>query len=187
MPSLPAASRALPASREAIARICETSPRCIAGMTFSTAMLATPRTPQFTLRNAEPSPYEVFFRRSGLRAGRAAFGLAREHPTRILGFQRAGRVEPGDLVRGQRQLGGGDVVVKLLDRLRADDHAHDALALQQPGERDACDRGVMRLADLRHDVDDVVGAFLVDRREVEDRTAGFVVAAFVTAEFARQE
>jgi hypothetical protein len=41
--------------REAIAAISETLPRCIAGMTFSAAILATPITPHFTLRNGFPS------------------------------------------------------------------------------------------------------------------------------------
>ena len=55
MPSVFAAAFALPGSREAIAAISETLPRCIAGMTFSVAILATPITPHLTLRNCFPS------------------------------------------------------------------------------------------------------------------------------------
>ena len=49
------------------------------------------------------------------------------------------------------------------------------LRCRQPGERDARDRRAVRLGDRRHRVDDVEGALLVDRREVE-RGAARVVA-----------
>ena len=41
-----------PLCLSSIAATADSSPRCIAGMTFSTAILATPSTPHFTLRNA---------------------------------------------------------------------------------------------------------------------------------------
>src|SRR5579872_6940531 len=46
MPSWRAACCAFARSREAMAVISHRSPRCIAGITFWTAILATPRTPQ---------------------------------------------------------------------------------------------------------------------------------------------
>src|SRR5258708_5704307 len=49
MPSARAASSALWRSREAIAVAALPSPFCIAGMTFLTAIVAAPRTPQRTL------------------------------------------------------------------------------------------------------------------------------------------
>ena len=48
MPSERAASAALPASREAMATISASVPRCMAGITFFTAIAATPRMPQRT-------------------------------------------------------------------------------------------------------------------------------------------
>ena len=45
----------------------------------------------------------------------------------------------------------------------------------------------MRLGDRRHGVDDVVGALLVDRREIEHRAARIVVAALVARVFAGEE
>ena len=48
IPSAAAASRARAGSREAIASMRETAPRCIAGITFSVAIFATPRTPHLT-------------------------------------------------------------------------------------------------------------------------------------------
>ena len=85
----------------------------------------------------------------------------------------------------ERQIGGGEIVVELLNGLRPDDDAHDALALQEPGERDARDGGFMRPGDRRHRVDDVVGALLVDGREIEDGAAQVVVAPSGAGEFAR--
>src|SRR5215468_7778367 len=49
MASAFAASRAFSREREAIATTVESSPRCIAGTTFLTAIPATPSTPQRTL------------------------------------------------------------------------------------------------------------------------------------------
>src|SRR5271157_5221180 len=106
MPSFSAASRALARSREAIAAISETSPRCIAGITFSTAILATPRTPHLTLRNPTPS---LLNRILGLRRRHAALRLPRQHPTRML--ERAHCVERSDLLGAQRQIGCGEIVV----------------------------------------------------------------------------
>src|SRR5438132_11138983 len=48
MPNSLAACLALSRSLEAIAVTSDHSPRCIAGMTFFTAMLATPKTPHST-------------------------------------------------------------------------------------------------------------------------------------------
>src|SRR5215208_1677626 len=48
MPSGPAATRARSASREAMATTRDLWLRCIAGITFLTAMSAAPRTPQRT-------------------------------------------------------------------------------------------------------------------------------------------
>src|SRR5208337_2318594 len=187
MPSLSAASRALARSREAIAAISDASPRCIAGITFSTAILATPSTPHLTFRNAA-SPFGLSpLAALCLWSRRSALRLARQHPAGVLGPQRADRIERRDLLGRERQLGGGEIVVELLDGLRPDDDAHDPLALQQPGERNPGDGRVVRPGDRRHRVDDVVGALLVDRREVERRPARVVVAFLVAGELARQE
>src|SRR5271166_6812332 len=168
MPSASVAARAFARSREAIAEISQSSLACIAGITFSVAILATPSTPQFTLRNAA-SPSNC--RQSAglwLRSRRAALALPRQHPARIFGAKRADRIERRELLGGERQIGGGEIVVQLLNRLGPDNDAYDAFTLQQPGERHAGDRGVVRPGDRRHRVDDVVGALLVDRREIED-------------------
>ena len=85
------------------------------------------------------------------------------------------------------EFGGGEIVVELLNGLGADDDAHHPFALQEPGERDARHRGAVSLGDRRHGVDDVVGALLVDRREIKHRTARIVVAAFVARIFAREK
>src|SRR5260370_41190866 len=168
MPSLSADARDLAISREAIAATSETSPRCIAGMTFSTAILATLSTPHFTLRNAT-SRIENLFSRSreplSRRCGNAALGLPRQHPARIFGPKRADLVERRDLRCAQRQFGGGKIVVELLNRLGSDDHAHHPLALQEPGERDPRHRRLMRLGDRRHRIADVVGPLLVNARQ----------------------
>jgi hypothetical protein len=47
-PSADAAARARASSRDAIATTSENRPRCMAGITFSVAIFATPRTPQRT-------------------------------------------------------------------------------------------------------------------------------------------
>ncbi len=49
IPSAAAALRALSALREAMAVTSEYRPRCMAGMTFSVAIFATPSTPHLTL------------------------------------------------------------------------------------------------------------------------------------------
>src|SRR5262245_16359134 len=49
MPSFRAASFAFSSEREAMAAMRDRSPFCMAGITFSTAILATPRMPQATL------------------------------------------------------------------------------------------------------------------------------------------
>src|SRR5260370_2507431 len=49
MPRSAAARRALSGSREAMATTCDHSLRCMAGITLTVAILATPRTPQRTL------------------------------------------------------------------------------------------------------------------------------------------
>src|SRR5688572_14385858 len=48
MPRLAAASSALARSREAIAVTVDASPRCMAGITLTVAIFATPSTPQRT-------------------------------------------------------------------------------------------------------------------------------------------
>src|SRR6202042_3815765 len=192
MPSFSAAVRALLGSREAIAAISETLPRCIAGMTFSVAILATPITPHFTLRNGFP-PFDLAtsgrwkslsFR---LRGRHAAIGLPRQNPARIFRLERARLVEFRDLFRRKLKFGRGEVVIKLLNRLGADDDAHHAFALQKPGERDARHRRAVRVGDRSHGVDDVVGALLVDRREIKHRAARIIVAALLTRVFSREE
>src|SRR5271166_5693269 len=187
MPSPSAAAPAFARSREAIAAISQSSLICIAGITFSVAILATPSTPHFTLRNAASTSN---YRQSAglwLRRRRAALGLPRQHPARIFQAIRADGVERRNFVRSQRHIRGGEIVVELLKGLRADDDTHDALALQQPGERHAGDRGVVRPGDRRHRVNDVVGTLLVDWREIEDGAARIVVAALLAREFSRKE
>src|SRR4051812_35698732 len=49
MPSLRAAASAFSCDREAMATICDRLDRCIAGITFSIAILAAPSTPQRSL------------------------------------------------------------------------------------------------------------------------------------------
>src|SRR5271166_3231534 len=164
MPSPSAAARAFARSREAIAAMSQSLLICIAGITFSVAILATPSTPHFTLRNAA-SPSNC--RQSAglwLRRRRAPLGLPRQHPAGIFRAIRADRVERRDLLGGEPQIGGGEIVVELLNALRPNDDAHDALALQEPRERDAGDGGFVCPGDRRHRVDDVVGALLVDGR-----------------------
>ena len=96
-------------------------------------------------------------------------------------------VEFRDLFRREREFGRGQIVVELLDGLGADDDAHHALALQKPGERDPRHGRTVGLGDRGHRVDDVVGAFFVDRREIERRAPRIVVAALVAGEFAGEE
>src|SRR5271154_7576059 len=102
MPSFSAAARALLGSREAIAAISETLPRCIAGMTFSVAILATPITPHLTLRKCV-LPLTLpprCGRRKSLRLlwrGHASLGLSRQHPSRIFRLERARFVQFRDL------------------------------------------------------------------------------------------
>src|SRR6266567_7063951 len=57
MPMLRAASSALARSREAMPTISQSSPCCIAGITFVVAILATPSTPQRTFRMASVSAF----------------------------------------------------------------------------------------------------------------------------------
>src|SRR5271165_4690673 len=135
MPSIAAASRALAPSREARPTISDTSPRCIAGITFSVAMLATPSTLHFILRM-------VVLPVLRLRRRHAPLGLPGQHPARIFGLQRAHLIEGRNVLRAKRQFRGGEIVVELFDRLCADDDAHDALALDEPREGHARDRRV---------------------------------------------
>ena len=132
-------------------------------------ILAAPSTPQETLRVMPSSLW--FFALSSFGAGSALVALARDHPAGI--FRRSALTLSSVAISSalKRQLGGGEIVVELLDRLGADDDAHHALALQEPGERDARDRNVVRLGDRLHRVDDVVGALAVDRREIERERA----------------
>src|ERR1019366_4003986 len=81
MPRAAAACWALGRSREAMAAISHHSPRCMAGMTFFTAILAAPRTPQRTLRII-PSPtfHDSAFRSGSCDIGRfAGPGQAYQH------------------------------------------------------------------------------------------------------------
>ena len=113
--------------------------------------------------------------------------MPRQHPARIFGLQRARLIEFRHLFRRKREFGRGEIVIELLNGLGADDDAHHALALQKPRERDASDACVVSLGDRLHRVDNVVGALLVDRREIEHRSARIVVAALVARVFAREK
>ena len=59
--------------------------------------------------------------------------------------------------------------------------------MQQPGERDLRDRDAARAGDLAHGVDRVVGALLVERREVERRSPAAGLALLVARVLAAQE
>ena len=77
MPSFAAAARAFSRSRDAIAVTVDDSPRCMAGMTFSVAIFATPSTPHRILRIAGDSM-------SNSREGRGnGFGAARGRRQRL--------------------------------------------------------------------------------------------------------
>src|SRR5471032_1578729 len=145
MPSFCAAPRAFSMSREAIASTRDSAPNCIAGITFSTPILATPSTPQETFLVIDkllPSLSTPFFRYAGEgrscvslnRRRQARASLALEHPAGIFRRQRACLVERGDFIRCEGYLYRRQIVVELRDRLGADDDAHHAGALQQPGK-----------------------------------------------------
>ena len=72
MPSSRAAFSALARSREAMAAISVRVPRCMAGMTLTVAILATPRTPQRILLDMT----EVGYRGWGCGAGDVCFAAA---------------------------------------------------------------------------------------------------------------
>ena len=84
-------------SREAMASMSQSSPRCIAGITFSVAILATPSTPHLTMPWIPP----LIQASSCLGLGRSPVGLPRDHPARIFGLQRADAVEFGDFLGAQ--------------------------------------------------------------------------------------
>ena len=100
-----AAARALAGRARRSPRFPRASPRCIAGMTFSVAMLATPSTPHFTLRTSPPTMKSIFGPARAradwlaLRPRDAALRLPRQHPARIFGSKRADFVERRHLLR----------------------------------------------------------------------------------------
>src|ERR1700722_1381889 len=96
----------------------ETAPFCIAGMTFSTPILAGLITPQETVLAMCISPFRLFAAlRLGLRGPTRSLPL--EHPARIFLRQGADRVERRNLFRRQRGLDRREIVVELLDALSA--------------------------------------------------------------------
>ncbi|KAG1600003.1 hypothetical protein G6F46_014050 [Rhizopus delemar] len=89
------------------------------------------------------------------------------HPAGIFGRQRTDLVQRGQFVLRQLDAGGGQVVVQLIDTLGADDDAGHHLLVQQPGQGHLRDRHAARISPRFQDVDAVIGAVAVDRREVE--------------------
>src|SRR5579859_699972 len=75
MASLRAACCAFARSREVMAVISHRSPRCMAGMIFWTAILATPRTPQRSFGMWEPTDKECLFYNLNMTARVVTLGL----------------------------------------------------------------------------------------------------------------
>ena len=103
-------------------------------------------------------------------AGARILGLVElaHHPAGVGVARVRGRVQLGDVVGAEHDLGGADVLGQALVGARRDDHARHHRLQQQPRERDLRRRGAMALGDAAQDVDDRVAA-LDDRTARSDR------------------
>src|SRR5580704_14394238 len=95
-----------------------------------------------------------------------------KHPAWVFGREGADFVELLELVFGELEFDGGDVVLELVDAFGSDDDGGDDRLGEQPGEGDACGAAVVCLRDGGDDVEDAPGALLVDDGEVEVGAAG---------------
>jgi len=101
----------------------------------------------------------------------AISALAGKHPLRIFDREAADLIEALEVVGAEGDVDGAEVVGQLIGVLGADDHAGDGGLMQEPGEGDLRHRGVEFLGHRANDIEDVEGAVLVDRREVERHAA----------------
>src|SRR3954470_2867456 len=83
---------------------------------------------------------------------------------RIAKVERRGLIERADLLRSQRELGGGEVGVELLDASRAEDHRGDLRPGEQPGDADRRRRRSSLAGDGADGVEDLPVALEVEAR-----------------------
>src|SRR5258708_10884020 len=85
----------------------------------------------------------------------AVGALEGEHPAGVLGRQGAYLVELLDLVSGEVEVHGSDVVLGLVEALGSDDDGGDDGLREQPCERDAGGAAVVGLRDGSQGVEDL--------------------------------
>ena len=113
--------------------------------------------------------------------------LEGDHPAGVLEWKGADVVELLDLLGGEDEVGGGEVVFELLGLFRADDNGGDEGFGEDPGEGDGGNRSVVGLSDGFEHVEDAPGAVLVDEGEVEGGAAGVFGFLVVAGELAGEE
>jgi hypothetical protein len=113
--------------------------------------------------------------------------LKGDHPAGVLVRKRADLVELLELVGGELEVAGGDVLVQLVETLGADDHRGDERLRQDPGERDRGGGDVVRLGDGADDVEHAPGTLLVDDGEVEGGAAGVFGLLVLAGELAGEQ
>src|SRR5271154_4637553 len=108
------------------------------------------------MRYRRPAAAHVYLFAGGLRylpdGWRQAVGaLEWQHPAGIFWRQSTDFVELLDLLRGEIDVHGGDVVLELLDAFGADDDAGYYGFGEQPRQRDAGGAAVVGFGDGSHD------------------------------------
>ncbi len=111
------------------------------------------------------SPAAAAARRGLVGPPRPVGALPRDHPAGIFLGQRAPRVQRRQLAPRQHQFRRGDVVLQLLGRLRADQHAGHGLLRQQPGRGHARRGDAVRLGDRPQRLEHLVQPVVIDRRK----------------------
>src|SRR3546814_3174837 len=105
-----------------------------------------------------------------------ASALPLNHPARIFGGKRAEFIKLRHFVGIEDQSRRRYVLVELLDRLGADDDAHDERLGENPGESHAGHARIMLGGHLAHSCDASPAAILVHRRESEFGAATSIIS-----------
>jgi hypothetical protein len=106
---------------------------------------------------------------------------------RILRKMKLGHgIERGDVLVGQHDVDRAQRIGQLIDPLRAQKHAGDDRPVQEPCDRDLGHGAALRSRHVAHHVDGVIGAVLVEGREVEGHTPTLRRGA-LAVELAREE
>jgi hypothetical protein len=110
--------------------------------------------------------------------------LERDHPARVFRRQCAYLIESPDLVCGELDLNGRQILTKLIDAFRSYDDGCDKRLGENPGQGDGGYAGLMGLRDGAKDVEDTPGTLLIHKRKIKSgaaRVLGLLIFAGVFA------